>query len=78
MNCLAYALRFWKKDSRYRLYYDSGHVINSRYELHDPRYHVPGEYLPAESYGYDYFLNAFTDLLNQEEKELLKDYFKIT
>jgi hypothetical protein len=68
MNCLAYALRFWKEHPHYRLYYNSDHVVNARTVL-------GGEWLPAEDYGYDYFQSAFAGLLDVEEQELLKQYF---
>lgn len=69
INCLAYALRFWEKEPSFKLYYCSGHVINS---------HVPitvDGWLPAEDFGYVYFSSAFKDLLNEYETDLLKKYF---
>ena len=69
MNCLAYALRFWKQHSKYRLYYNSCHVINSDEN-------IGGSFLPLESFGYKHILKAFRNLLDKEELKLLKDYFR--
>jgi hypothetical protein len=72
INCLAYALRFWKVNPEYKLYYNSDHVINS------PNWAPSiqgGNYLTAEEFGYNYFSSAFKELLNEEEKVLLKEYF---
>lgn len=78
MNCLAYALRFWKKEPKYRLFYNSDHVINL--PLGKNSGHVVYEatgFSPVEEYGYEYFSKAFDELLDEYEKKLLKKYFKI-
>ena len=69
MNCLAYALRFWEKEPSYKLYYDSGHVINS--------WAIPSSknWLPVEEYGYEYFKASFDGLLDEHETKLLNKYF---
>lgn len=72
MNCLAYALRFWKENPDYKLYYNSNHVINSVSSI------TGGGYLPAENYGYGYFVRAFDELLSPQEHALLKEYFNLT
>jgi len=70
-NCLEYALLFWKEHPDYRIYYNSSHCINA-YEA------ITGSgYLPAESFGYEYFKNSFKDLLSDYSKQLLKLYFNI-
>lgn len=71
MNCLAYALRFWEKEPSYKLYYSANHVINSKTNISGPNW------LPAENYGYDYFVSAFDGLLDSHEQFLLKKYFNI-
>ena len=78
MNCLAYALRFWEEQPDYKLFYNSGHVINmpitnQSYYFYD-LFVVTG-FLPAEDYGYCYFSSAFEGLLDEHEQELLKKYF---
>jgi hypothetical protein len=76
-NCLAYALRFWERDPRYRLYYDGNHVINSAYELHSLLI-LPRQYEPLELSGYDYFKSVWVDkdgLLDEHEQALLYTYF---
>jgi hypothetical protein len=71
MNCLAYALRFWEKNPKYKLYYRPGHVINSDVSIPGP------DWLPAEEYGYCYFVSSFDGLLDEYEQKLLKKYFNI-
>lgn len=71
INCLAYALQYWDKYPNYKLYYNSDHVINSKYPIDN------GDYLPAIEYGYNYFKGAFKGLLNRKEQALLKKYFEI-
>ena len=71
INCLEYALLFWKEHPDYRIYYNSSHCINA-YEA------ITGSgYLPAESFGYEYFKNSFKDLLSDYSKQLLELYFNI-
>lgn len=86
MNCLAYALRFWKQNPRYRIYYDSNHCINVHGRLtHEPElkreWGLEKEgsfchFLPIEYYGLQYFESAFAGLLSEDEMALLKEYFK--
>lgn len=72
MNCLAYALRFWNEHPRYRLYYNSDHVVNLPVDVGEKCSPI---FLPAEAFGYDYFAGAFEGLLNEAEKDLLRKYF---
>lgn len=69
MNCLGYALRFWNKNKKYVLYYNSGHVINIPVGTQ-----ITG-FFPIEEYGYRYFKGAFKGLLDSYEWKLLKLYF---
>lgn len=69
-NCLGYALRFWNKIPAYRIYYKPGHVINSDTV-------IANGWLPAEDYGYNYFVSAFDGLLTEFEWSLLKKYFNV-
>lgn len=69
MNCLAYALRFWKEHPEYRIWYNSFHCINL------PEGSSANGFLIAEAFGYEYFSSAFNMLLTDEEKELLMEYF---
>lgn len=79
MNCLVYALRFWKDNPDYGLWYNSNHVINIPKGL-DVMFKctVTGKvpYRPVEEYGYDYFASAFKEFLNEEDLALLIKYFK--
>ena len=68
MNCLEYALNFWNDNKDYKLYYNSNHVINSDVP-------IGGNFLLAEDFGYDYFINAFE--LDDKGIELLKQYFNV-
>lgn len=77
INCLAYALRYWDQHSNYRIYYDGCHMVNSKYELHDPRYPIPGWYEPMENAGYEYYRDVFGYMLDEYEHMLLKKYFNI-
>jgi hypothetical protein len=71
-NCLAYALRFWERNPRYRLYYNSDHVVNLPVEAGEKCFPM---FLPAEDFGYDYFQGAFNGLLDEHEQALLYTYF---
>lgn len=75
MNCLAYALRFWKINPQYKLYYNSNHVVNLDFYSRDANYHTG--FLPAEYFGYEYFSSAFKGLLSSYEEDLLKKYFNV-
>lgn len=75
MNCLAYALRFWEKNPKYKLYYNSDHVINLNYYLKNADFYIG--FLPAEEFGYNYFSKSFDGLLDEYEDKLLKKYFNI-
>lgn len=70
MNCLAYALRFWESNNKYKLFYNNNHVINS------DTYITGDGWYRAEDYGYCYFSGAFEGMLDEHEQELLKQYFK--
>lgn len=67
MNCLQYALSFWDKNNKYRIYYNGDHVIN----LTEPL----GDYIPLEEYGIEHILNSFKDLYIIDIIRL-KRYFK--
>jgi hypothetical protein len=69
MNCLAFALRVWSRDNDYKIWYNSTHCINL------PSGSSAVGFLPAEKFGYDYFINAFKDVLKEEDKKMLKKYF---
>lgn len=70
MNCLAFALRYWKKNPLYTIVYNQKHVINVPYDTI-----VPG-FSPLESFEYEDIFTIFKDKLSLDEKELLMDYFK--
>ena len=75
INCLIYALQFWKDNPDYRIWYNSNHCINLPSSIQNP---FPNrEFLPAEDYGYIYFSSTFKEFLNQEYQLLLKQYFQI-
>jgi hypothetical protein len=67
MNCLEYALGFWKKNRMYQIYYNSDHVINL------PAGSRAIGFLPIEEFGYEHMRDSFD--LNDEAKETLKLYF---
>lgn len=67
MNCLEYALSFWKKNRMYRIYYNSDHVVNL------PAVGAAKGFLPIEMFGYEHIRDSFD--MNDEAKELLKEYF---
>lgn len=69
-NCLEWNLKFWSKNKQYKLYYNSDHVIalESKYVKV-----IPDTYLPLESFGFDYFLNAFK-MKNLKTIIFLKEY----
>lgn len=74
MNCLAYALRFWRDNKDYRIWYNSDHCINIPIDTY-PTFTYGRKFLPAEDFGINYFKTSFEDLLDEEEKEILKEYF---
>lgn len=76
MNCLIYALRFWDKHPEYKLWYNSDHVINIPTWIKDP--FPNGGFLPAEDYGYQYFVKWDHALIEESDKLLLKKYFNVT
>lgn len=53
MNCLQYALSFWDKNNKYRIYYNGDHVIN----LTEPL----GDYIPLEDTDRDLNRNGVFD-----------------
>lgn len=70
LNCLSYALQFWKKCPEYRIYYNSNHCINIPEETK-----IEG-FLPIEEFGFEYFYKWFEQgLINQEDLNLLVSYF---
>lgn len=69
-NCLNYALRFWVKNNKYELYYNSDHVINL------PSESLVRGFLRIEDYGYNYFVSAFKETLDDHHLKLLNKYFK--
>ena len=73
-NCLGFALRVWKNNNSYKLWYNSDHVINIP-ESVKVVFEGAKSYRPAEEFGYVYFKEAFT--LNEKEKQLLKQYFHV-
>jgi hypothetical protein len=79
MNCLAYALHFWKKCPHYRLFFNSDHVINVPCPYHGEQTFGSGswKFMPLESYGYEFIYSGFKDLLTEEEHKLLKEYFNV-
>lgn len=72
-NCLCYALRFWNNNPEYKLWYNSDHVINSDSFISNPTSLFT--YLPITDYGYEYFIKAFKDHLDDYHLGLLKKYF---
>ena len=68
LNCLEFALGFWFKNPRYKIYYDSDHAINLL------EYPLIKNFLPIENFGLEHFLNSF--LLKPKYIDLLKIYFK--
>lgn len=68
INCLEYALFFWKEQPKYRIYYNSDHVINLTGNS------TCDGFLPIEEFGYEHLLSSFT--LSNQAKEILKEYFK--
>lgn len=71
MNCLSYALHFWKKEPDYKIWYNSSHCINL------PMNSSAIGFLPIEEFGYSFILSSFNKLLSEEDLIILKDYFKI-
>jgi hypothetical protein len=70
MNCLQYALEFWEKNPKYRLWYNSDHVINL------PLGSTATGFSPIEDFGFDYFFKWYEDrLINEHGCNLLFDYF---
>ena len=61
MNCLTYALDFWRKNPSYRLYYNGDHVINCDTP---PK----NNFLPIEDYG---LLHMHTSFVNCVERSTL-------
>ena len=70
MNCLQYALEFWDKVPRYRLFYNSEHVINL-----PPNSSAEG-FLPITEFGYVYFSDWYRQgLIDDNALKLLIKYF---
>lgn len=77
INCLSYALRFWDKNPDYRIWYNSDHCINIPLDTY-PNFKYGRMFLPAEEFGYHYFISSFKGLISLEDEVLLKKYFDIT
>lgn len=72
ISCLSYALRFWDKQPKYKIYYDSDHCIN----LYDGTF-VQG-FVPIQIYGYEYFAKWHKlNLITNKDLKLLKKYFEL-
>lgn len=69
MNCLAYSLRFWNKNPKYKIYYNSDHAINSDVPIEG------NNYMPLEKFTLRDILLQFVGLLNKKENILLVEYF---
>ena len=67
MNCLQYALYFWDKNRKYRIFYDGDHVLN----MTEPA----GKFIPLEDYGKDHILRSFRDTLYPIDFIRLNRYF---
>lgn len=73
MNCLEFALNVWHRNNTYKIWYNSVHCINLPEDVGGA---FPNkEFLPAETFGYDYFYNAFKQVLPKTHFKLLKAYF---
>lgn len=68
MNCLEYALSFWKANPDYIILYNSDHVINVPQGIE-----VYG-FLGLDYFGEEYFIKAFH--LNEKYKKILLAYFR--
>ena len=68
INCLAYALRFWRDNKKYKILYDGNHVINTPAGVD-----VAG-FLPLGCYGSENLLSSFRNDLLLQDAELLKEY----
>lgn len=68
INCLSYALRFWRGNEKYKIYYNGDHVINL------PIGSIPGNFFPLNYYGYDHLISSFRDEITTQDAELLKEY----
>ena len=72
MNCLQYALEFWDKEPKYRLFYNSEHVINL-----PPNTTAEG-FLSITEFGYNHFRRWYADeLINDNALRLLIKYFAL-
>ena len=70
-NCLSYALRYWCKDNRYVIYYNSDHCVNL------PIGAECTGFLPIEQFGYNYFFKWYEDkLIDNIDLALLNLYFQ--
>lgn len=68
INCLSYALRFWDKHPKYKIYYNSDHCINSDRELGNG-------WLEFHNYGLNHLQSSFRNLLMKNDVGLLMKYF---
>lgn len=71
INCLEYALNFWKQDKNYKIYYNSDHCVNLPDGIK-----IDG-FLKIEDFGFNYFENWFKieKLISKEAYEILIEYF---
>lgn len=72
MNCLQYGLKFWKKNTNYRIWYNSDHCINL-----PPNSNATG-FLPLEDFGFNHIYNSFNKYLTEEYLIILKKYFVVS
>lgn len=68
INCLAYALRFWRDNKNYKILYDGNHVINA------PAGVEGGGFIPLGYYGSENLFSSFRSELILQDFELLKEY----
>lgn len=73
INCLEYALQYWEKNPKYKLWYNSDHVINIP-ENTTAAFGGINKYRPIEDFGFVYVVNAFD--LSDRGIKLLKRYFQ--
>lgn len=68
INCLVYALRYWRDNKKYKILYDGNHVINAPAGVE-----VAG-FLPLGFYGSSNLFISFKGELLLQDAELLKEY----
>lgn len=70
VNCLSYALWFWKRHPKYKIVYNGDHAINVPINVK-----VQG-FISLRLYGYMYFRSAFRDELTKGDFETLEEYLQ--